>query len=492
MQPFSSLLTPDKNSRQPVYIQIANQLMELIRKGILQTGYQLPSSRQLAESLNVHRKTVVRAYEELLAQGWLESRIGTGTFIAAHFPELKPQSSSAQLSKNNNSGKTAGFALDEKPHLNRAVVKYNIKLHLDDGFPDPRLAPLEELSRAYRTQLLTGNSYSRLGYGDTAGSYWLRKELSGYLNETRGLKTSPENILITRGTVMGLYLASTRLLKKGDTVVLGELSWSSATGNFLQAGAQIVKIPVDEFGLDIESLEKICQKQTIRMVYVTSHHHYPTTVALRADRRIQLLHLSEKYGFIIFEDDYDYDFHYLSKPLLPLAGADRSGMVLYCGSFTKAVSPGFRVGYLVGSENVISYLAQLRRIIDRQGDTMLENAMAELLQNGVIQRHLRKSLRTYRNRRDYFCDLLKTELDDYIHFQKPDGGMAVWAEFDKKINLKELAEKALQKDLYFSNGSENDSLTEIRNATRLGFASSTIEELEQCVGILKKLLANRQ
>ncbi|MBE9463141.1 PLP-dependent aminotransferase family protein [Dyadobacter subterraneus] len=488
MQPFASLIKPDKTSKQPVYIQIANQLMELIRQGFLQPGFQLPSSRQLADSLNIHRKTVVRAYEELLAQGWVESRIGTGTFVAAHLPEIIPQSPLNETMGHIDSNKKAGFTFDQKPHLNRAVIKNNIKLHLDDGFPDPRLAPLEELSRAYRTQLLTGNPYTRLGYGDTAGSYWLRKELSLYLNETRGLKTSPENILITRGTVMGLYLASTGLLKSGDSVVLGELSWSSASNNFLQAGAKVIKVPVDEFGINTDALEKICQKQSVRMVYVTSHHHYPTTVALRADRRIHLLQLSEKYGFIIFEDDYDYDFHYLSKPLLPLAGADRSGMVLYCGSFTKAISPAFRVGYLVGSENVITYLAQLRRIIDRQGDMMLENAMAELLQNGIIQRHLRKSLRTYRTRRDYFCDLLQTELGDYLNFQKPDGGMAVWGEFDKNINLKELSAKAIQNDLFFSDGSENNSPAEIRNATRLGFASSTIEELESCVGILKKLL----
>ncbi|MCF0055798.1 PLP-dependent aminotransferase family protein [Dyadobacter sp. CY356] len=488
MQPLSSLITTDKNSRHPVYIQIANQLMELIRNGFLQAGYQLPSSRQLAETLSIHRKTVVRAYEELLAQGWLESRIGNGTFVAAHFPEIRLQAALDKPFEKNDSSKISGFVFDQKPHLKRPVIKNNIRLHLDDGFPDPRLAPLEDLSRAYRTQLLTGNSYQKLGYGDTAGSYWLRKELSAYLNESRGLKTSSENILITRGTVMGLYLASTALLKKGDSVILGELSWSSASVNFLQAGANVIKIPVDEFGIDVEYLEKICQKQAIRMVYVTSHHHYPTTVALRADRRMNLLNLSEKYGFIIFEDDYDYDFHYLSKPLLPLAGADRSGMVLYCGSFTKAISPAFRVGYLVGSENVISYLAQLRRIIDRQGDTMLENAIAELLQNGIIQRHLRKSLRTYRSRRDYFCDLLKTELGDHLHFQKPDGGMAVWTEFDKQINLKDLANKALQKELFFSDGSENNTSDIIRNATRLGFASSTIDELEQCVGILKKLL----
>ena len=488
MQPLSTLLQIDKSDRVPVYLQIANRLTDLIRTGIIQSGHQLLSSRQLSDNLKVHRKTVVRAYEELLAQGWLESRKGSGTFVASHFPEIKPHQLLEKQADVLNSKKVAGFAFENRPHLHRPVLKHVSSLRLDDGFPDPRIAPLEELSRAYRTQLLTGNSYIKLGYGDTMGTYWLRQELSTYLNETRGLKTSPENLLVIRGTVMGLYLASTGLLKAGDNVAIAEMSWSSARMNFIQAGANIFKIPADEYGICVDALEEICKKNSLRMLYVTSHHHYPTTVALRADRRLQLLGLSEKYGFIIFEDDYDYDFHYLSKPLLPLAGADQAGMVIYCGSFTKAISPAFRVGYLVGSENVINHLAQLRRIIDRQGDNMLENAIAELLQNGIIQRHLRKSLRTYRHRRDVFCEMLRTELSNYLNFQIPDGGMAVWTKFDIGINLIDLSAKAKQKDLFIADGADSNITSGNLNGLRLGFASSSTNELEQSVAIMKSLL----
>lgn len=491
MFPFSSQLSINKSEKVAVYLQVANQLTDLIRKGILQGGQQLPSSRQLAETLNIHRKTVVRGYDELLAQGWLESKTGSGTFVAKNFPEIKPQPLNDHSDKIIDTKKIAGFSFEEQPHLHRGVLKNASSLRLDDGFPDPRIAPLDELSRAYRTQLITGNSYVKLGYGDPSGSYWLRQQLSNYLNETRGLKTGPENILIVRGTVMGLYLASTGLLKPGDNVALTELGWSGARMNFMQAGANILQIAVDEHGIVVDALEDVCKKIKLRMLYVTSHHHYPTTVALRADRRLQLLTLSEKYGFIIFEDDYDYDFHYLSRPLLPLAGADEAGMVLYCGSFTKTISPAFRVGYLVGSENVIKHLSFLRRIIDRQGDNMLENAMAELLQNGIIQRHLRKSLRTYRQRRDVFCSLLQSHLSDFIQFQIPDGGMAVWARFDKNIDLENLSQRALKTGLYFSDGAESNLLPEKLNATRLGFASSTVPELEQSVEILIKLLKNK-
>jgi GntR family transcriptional regulator/MocR family aminotransferase len=199
---------------------------------------------------------------------------------------------------------------------------------------------------------------------------------------------------------------------------------------------------------------------------------------------VRLLELAQKHGFIIFEDDYDYDFHYQNKPLMPLASADEAGMVLYCGAFSKSISPAIRVGYLVGPENVIEHLAQLRRTIDRQGDSMLENAMAELLQNGVIQRHLRKSLRAYQQRRDFFCGLLNDSLKNYVQFKMPEGGMAVWTYFDSRIDLNRLAQNALKKGLYFQG--ENSPLAP--NFTRLGFASSAPAELEQCVAVLAKLL----
>lgn len=527
MQPFATLLTIDKAGQQPVYLQIAGRLTSLIIDGTLKPGYRLSSTRQLAELLSVHRKTVVRAYDELLAQGWLESQTGSGTYVARHLPENKPQRLGAgaageradrvraagpQADGSRAAGaqadaagwradgvraagplpagpaQIAGFAFEAAPHLDREDVYYPFTYHLDDGFPDARLAPLNDLARAYRAQLLTGRPYNRLGYGDPRGASLLREVLSPYLNETRGLKTTAENLLIVRGTMMGLYLISMGLIRPGDLVVTGETTYSGAVTNLTHAGARLVRIGVDEHGMQVDELDRLCSRHPVRLVYITSHHHYPTTVALRPDRRLQLLRLSEKYGFIILEDDYDYDFHYLNKPHLPLAAADQAGMVLYCGSFTKAISPGIRVGYLAGSENVIRHLGKLRRFIDRQGDTLLENAMAALLQNGIVQRHLRKTLRVYRERRNAFCGLLQSEMGNYVNFQVPEGGMAVWTRFDTGIDLAGLAARAIKKDLYFSNGQIHNLPEKNWNATRLGFASASIPELEKSVEILLKLL----
>ena len=489
MHPVIAQININKKDKHPVYLQLATQLSGFIQTGNLKKGERLPGSRALAAALRLHRKTVVNAYEELTAQGWLESRSGSGTYVTRHLPEMKPPS---HTPVKKNATDKAGFVFSSPPHLETRVLKPVPLLHLDDGFPDPRIAPLADLSRAYRSQLLTGNPYMRLGYGDTKGALWLRQELSPYLNHTRGLHTTPDNILITRGTMMGLYLTCTALLQRGDHVAVGQLSWSGANMNFLQAGATLVPVPIDDHGMDVQALEKICRRKKIRLLYTTSHHNYPTTVALRAERRLQLIRLAEQYGFIIFEDDYDYDFHYAGRPLLPLAGSDSNGMVLYCGSFTKTISPALRVGYLTGPENIITQVAKLRRIIDRQGDTILENAVASMLRNGIIQRHLKKSLKVYRERRDIFCRLLTNKLPDTISFRVPDGGLSVWAQFSPRLDLKELSQRAFKKDLYITDGIGYTVDGSPVNALRLGFASSTPEELAKAVDVLVSLLKKKK
>lgn len=487
MHPAFSSLSLSKSNHEALYIQLANQIIRLIQNGQLLAGSRLPSSRQLAGLLNLHRKTVVRSYDELQAQGWLESRRGNGTFVTEYVSKFRPKSSAA-INEHPQALESAGFKFGLMSHLDRKPVKPSLALHLDDGYPDARLAPLNELSRAYRTQLLTGDSYQKLGYSTAQGSLWLREELAIYLNDTRGLNISADHLLITRGSTMGLYLTCLAFIKRGDEIVVGSPGWSGAETNFVQAGAILNRIAVDEHGLRVDLLDELCKTKTVRMVYITPHHHYPTTVGLRADRRSKILALSKKYRFIVFEDDYDFDFHYESKPLLPLINSDQYGMVLYCGSFTKIISPAFRLGYLVAPKNIIQQLTKIRHIIDRQGDTMLENAIAELLQRGIIQRHIRKSVRVYRERRNLMTELLDLELGDILHFKKPEGGMAVWVNFDRGIVLADLASKAYTSGLQISDGFIYESPTFNHNGIRLGFASSTENEIESSIGILKRLI----
>lgn len=472
---------------RPVYLQLADTILLLIKKGKLRPGQRLPASREVAALLHINRVTVSKAYEELQMQGWLESFVGRGTFVSSHIPEPQPKAlRNAAVSMPR---KKAGFLIQPKAYLDKALSVVNTRLHLDDGFPDPTLAPLKELYRAYRGQLTRSGLYHKFGsYTYPDGPNFYREALSAYLNGTRGLKTTAKNILSVRGTLMGINLVCNGLIDTGDVIVSGIPGWRRAEHNFLHAGAKHITIPVDENGLIVEELKKVCKKRKVRMVYVTPHHHYPTTVSLRIDRRLELLRLAGEYGFIIFEDDYDFDFHYKHRPLLPLASADENGMVIYCGSFSKSFSPAFRMGYLVAAENVIEHLSGVRILLDRQGDHILDNAMAELLNDGTIQRYLRKTLSVYEERRDHFCGLLKSELNAAVGFSIPEGGMTVWTKFAKNINLETLAKRACSKGLYISDGKIHQNAGYNENAIRLGFASSTIEELSESVDILKRLI----
>ncbi|MBC7919803.1 MAG: PLP-dependent aminotransferase family protein [Ferruginibacter sp.] len=486
--PFPSLIPVDKSSGVPVYLQIANGLIQQIRRGILQPAAKLPGTRAMAEALGVHRKTAVAAFEELHAQGWIESLPSKGTFVSRVMPEASPQKLD-QPATTQHPAQT-GFALRGNAHTSQPLVLYNGMLGFNDGFPDERLAPMEEIARTYRAIVKRSSARAYLSYVDTQGNPHLRSELSAHLNLTRGLHTSPDNLLLTRGSQMGIYLTAQVLIAPGDRVVVGDTNYFTADMTFRHAGANLVRVPVDDWGLSVNHVREVCQRQRIRAVFVTSHHHHPTTVTLCAERRIRLLSLAEEYGFAIVEDDYDYDFHYNSSPILPLLSADTKGMVIYIGSLSKAIAPAVRLGYVVAPPNLIREAAQLRRIIDRQGDAVMEQAIAELMHEGAIKRHLKKALRTYHQRRDFFCERLREKLGNEIDFKTPDGGMAIWAKFDPRIDLVKLSEKALQQKLHLSNGLRYNPEGQRLNATRMGFASLTLPEIEQSIDRLKKIMMN--
>jgi len=487
---FNQLFADLKFGSDPgksVYLQLADAIFSFIKNGSLKSGQQLPATRDLAAMLGLNRVTVSKAYEELQTQGWLESFVGRGTFVTMHIPENAPKLLRESFA--GNGLRKAGFRIEPQNYLDKKIPAITAPLHLDDGFPDVKLAPLKELYRAYRGQLTRGGLYHRFGvYSTPDGSAYYKQALSDYLNQTRGLKTTAANILSVRGTVMGVNLVCNALIHPGDLVVSGIPGWLRAERNFIHAGAKHIGIPVDEHGLVVDELRKICRKKKVRMVYVTPHHHYPTTVSLRIDRRLELLSLAKEYGFIIFEDDYDFDFHYRHRPLLPLASADENGMVIYCGSFSKSFSPAFRMGYLAAAENVIDHLGKMRMLLDRQGDHILDNAMGELLNEGTVQRYLRKTLDVYKERRDFFCGLLQEELKGIAEFSIPEGGMSVWAKFNRSVNLENLSVEALRKGLFISDGKAHQYPGSRLNSIRLGFASSSLPELEKSVKIIRGII----
>jgi GntR family transcriptional regulator / MocR family aminotransferase len=481
--PFKTLLELSTESSLPLYVQIANGISRNIQSGILKTGTKLLGSRQMADLLNVHRKTVIAAYEELYSEGWIEVLPKKGTFIAQNLPTVKPISFSENKEKHT-------FEIPNLIIPQNEIIKIppviSHRLAFNDGLPDVRLAPREELARLYAHYIKFGDS-ALLQYTHPYGHTRFREVFSTFLNETRGMNIQPENIITTRGSQMAFYLVGSALFQKNDEIIVGELNYPAANMTFESLGLKLNIVPIDEDGIVVDAIEEICEKRrakgtSIKAIYITSHHYHPTTVTLKPERRIKLLALAEKYGFYIIEDDYDYDYHYSNRPVLPLASADRHGLVIYLGSFTKKIAPTFRVGYIIAKQEIIEELAKHRRIIDRQGDTILELILADMLADGTLKRYTTKALKTYRERRDFTCDLLKTQLGDLIDFKIPDGGMAIWAKFDKAISLEKLSEKVGKRGLYLSNGLAYPNL----NACRMGFASMNFREIEEAVGVLRR------
>ncbi len=476
--PFKTLLEINKDSSLPIYVQIANGISQNIQTGILKTGTKLLGSRSMADLLGVHRKTVIAAYEELFSQGWIEILPQKGTFIAQNLPKVKPISFSENNQKSIDNFPSIAIPQNEIIKITPEISRF--RLAFDDGLPDVRLAPREELARLYAHYVKFGES-AIFQYTHPYGHTRFRELFSVFLNETRGMNIQPENILTTRGSQMAIYLIGTALFQKNDEIIVGESNYPTLNMTFESLGLKLNQIPIDEDGIVVDAIEEICEKKSIKALYVTSHHYHPTTVTLKPERRIKLLALAEKYRFYIIEDDYDYDFHYANRPVLPLASADRHGLVIYLGSFTKRIAPTFRVGYIVAKQEIIEELAKYRRIMDRQGDTILELVLADMLADGTLRRYTTKSLKIYRERRDFTCDLLKNELGNTINFKVPDGGMAIWAKFDKQFPLSELSKKVAKRGLYLSDGQAYGDL----NACRMGFASMNLKEIEEAVGVLK-------
>ena len=440
----------------------------------------------MATMLGLHRKTVVAAYEELLAQGWLETQSSRGTFVSEKLPEIKPRP--LEHFKTPEKNHQPGYSFTADPLLALPIYKGSNALAFNDGFPDVRLAPWDALSRAYRSSLRKGFRKNLLFYGETTGEPSLREVMTEYLRESRALPIGPENVLITRGTMMAIHLAVKCIVQPGEVVIVGEVSYTSCNLIIQQAGADMRTVPVDACGIDVDAIEALCKKTPVRMVYVTPHHHHPTTVIMPADRRLRLLQLAQQYGFCILEDDYDFDFHYNSSPILPLASADAGRNVVYVGSLSKVFSPALRIGYVVAPAAVIEAMANLRRIIDRQGDNLLEAAVAVLFKDGDMQRHLKKAQKVYHARRDLFCAMLQSELGHVIEFSKPTGGLAVWATFDKAFPLLKTAQKCRENGLWISDGSHYGQQL---NATRLGFGSTNEGEIEEGMAILSAELGVR-
>jgi GntR family transcriptional regulator / MocR family aminotransferase len=485
MFPWRTAIKVEKASGKPVYLQVANSIIREINEGRLLPGQKIPGGRVLSNLLELNRKTIMAAMSELQSQGWIETFEHQGTFVSQKFPKViyKP----LQYEKPARKEGHPSIKVDDLQLLDSLYLDFSGKIFIDDGVPDVRLTPMKLLFSHQRSILSKKAFASLLRYNHVEGDKELRATLVSHLQQTRGISTDIANIFLTRGSQMGIYLVIASLVRKGDICVTSFPGYSIVDNMIRHLGGIVEHIPVDEAGIDTHVLERICKRKEIRLIYTTPHHHYPTTVTLTPSRRIHLLQLAIKHNFYILEDDYAYDYHYDNSPVLPLASLNRSGHVIYIGSFSKCLAPSVRIGYFVAPPKVMENANKLRRIMDRQGDPLLERALSEFIKCGDLQRHLKKSVNVYRQRRDRFCSLLTQHLAEHINFTKPEGGMSVWIVFKRSNTSKTLLENLSSQGYLLD--VDPDFLKQF-GAVRIGFASLNENEMLRFVGTLQKLLTS--
>ncbi len=440
----------------------------------------MPGTRVIAETLGVNRKTVQTCYDELVAQGWLVAKSTTGTFVSPDLPsEIRVRFNPSLARPKSNFEKVAFNARATTLEIPSVSQTHDV-LVFDDGTPDPRLVPIDVIARAYRHALARASRRTEFGYGDPRGNFSLRQSISTMLNIERGLATTPNNICLTRGSQMAIYISAQLLVKPGDFVLVEELCYPPARLAFEQAGATVIPIRIDEKGIDVDEVEKACRKTPLRAIYLTPHHHFPTTVSLTPDRRIRMISLAERYNFAIVEDDYDYEFHFAHQPLLPLASEGRHNTI-YIGSLSKLLSPGFRIGYIAAPVNFIEAVASEVMLIDRQGNPASELAAAELIDDGEVRRHARKTKAKYLERREVFAASLRETFGAKARFKAPDGGLAFWVNLDRQVDMTALEENSKQQKLQFLSSRSYSAAGNPVSGLRLGFASLEPRELREAV-----------
>jgi GntR family transcriptional regulator/MocR family aminotransferase len=364
--------------------QLAEQLREAISAGELKPGDRIPASRQLARELTLARGTITTAIEMLLAEGFLEARIGSGTYVS----EAARRTEHSSQRQNPSTLELPDFSFEPDVDLPAAT-----KIDFRPCRPSLEAFPLQAWRRCLS---LAGSATPSPDYGDPLGHSQLRGVISDYLRRARGLTASAEEIIITNGSVHAMHLLSAIYLDKGSRVIVENPGYPLAWQTFQLAGAEIISCGVDEEGLCLDHLP---QKPTrVKFVYVTPSHQFPTGSRLSLARRQALIGWADKHDILIIEDDYDGEYRYDVPPLAPMASMD-THRVVYCGTFSKTMFPGLRIGFAVAPEPLIRLMAKMRTLTEYAPCTPTQVALSNFISTGHFERHIHKMRRIYRHKR---------------------------------------------------------------------------------------------
>jgi len=470
----------DHQSDIPLYQQIESHIRKSILTGTLPPETRLPASRQLARDLGVNRTTVENAYSVLEADGLVFSRMGSGTYVLPVFPiPAIPKNSSdtpwplwqTNLPRNVFSNSDTGDEMLEAgghPH----------PISFASGISDSRQFPVEEFRKVLQS-VMRRDQIDALEYGERRGYAPLREGIAHIL-ASQGLQTHPENILITAGSQQAIFLASQVLLKPNDIVLVEDPTYSAAIDLFRTLGFQIVGIPVDGQGMQVEKLEKLLQLHHPKLIYTIPNFHNPTGTCLSSARRRELILLAGKYNVPILEDDFVGDLRYEGHTQPSLKSLDPGGQVIYVSTFSKMLMPGLRVGFIVADGPVYESLLNFKRLSDLATSTLIQRALDAYMTVGRYQTYLHRSCQIFRARRDAMLDAIGRHLPKSVSFETPKGGLFIWLQLPKSFSAIDLLPIACKEGVSFAPGNSFfiDGVSG-EDWIRLNFASQPVDDIEE-------------
>jgi GntR family transcriptional regulator / MocR family aminotransferase len=454
MATFEKLMGPvltlhlDRRSRDSLQRQIYDQIRAAILNGRFAPGARVLSSRDLAADLKVSRNTVASAYDQLLAEGYLEGRAGSGTYVASALPEdlLRVHPTAGSEPSDSISREKAQLRASRRGQaLAATCVRVEREVYLPRAF-STGLAALDEFPRALWARLaarfLRHAPVAMLTYGEAAGYRPLREAIAEYLRAARGVRCTADQVIVTAGSQQALALAASVLLDPGDTAWVEDPVYVSARGALGAASIRDVPIPVDSEGISVE--EGMKRAPRARLACVTPSRQYPLGVMMSLARRMALLEWARLRNAWILEDDYDSEFRYAGRPLASLQGLDRAGRVIYTGSFSKVLFPALRLGYLVAPDALVDAFVSARILSDRQRPTMEQCVVAEFMAEGHFGRHIRRMRALYAERQQVLVAAVQKDLAGALEVYPAEAGMHLVAWLPPKANDAQVSEKAAE------------------------------------------------
>lgn len=479
----------DSNTSIPLHQQLYEELRRAILSGRLLPRQRIPSTRSLAKSLSISRTTVTSCYEQLLSEGYLETIVGSGTYVCAQLPDDLLHSTPVE-----SAGKIARPAIKLSKYAARLAEidttlldESNVEISFRYGRPAFDCFPMQ-IWRKLLSRYCRVNS-TWLDYDtDALGYKPLREAIARYLSRSRAVQCEPEQVIITNGTQQALYLVMRLLIEPGNAIAMENPGYLSARRIFLSQGAKVLLVGVDESGLVVKELAKYSNEQ-IALVYVTPSHQFPTGAILSLPRRLELLTWAQQNQAMIIEDDYDSEYRYGDRPIPALQGLDRSDSVLYIGSFSKVLFPSLRIGYLVLPQSLVPLFARAKWLSDRQLPSLEQQVLTDFIEEGHIDRHIRKMRSLYEGRCQVLVQALKANFGEKATILGEKAGLHLMVRLQTHLTDEEIIQRTAQVGVAMMSAQPYYLNANCTGEFIFGYSELTQEQIQQGISRLALAIA---